>query len=379
MRLLHTADWHLGRSLHGASFQAEQEHVLGVQFLEIVKDTRPDAVLIAGDVFDRAVPPTASVELLDDILRRLILGLRVPVVMIPGNHDDAQRLSFCAALLRDAGLHIADSAIGDPVRLADAHGEVWILPSGYASPLLLAELFGEEDEPPRCHDTGFAVICRRLRALCPDGARMVAVAHAFLQDGLESDSERLLQVGGARPVACARFDGFHYVALGHLHRPQDLGGGRLRYSGSPLAYSFSEAGQTKSVTLVEMDAAGTVRTMALPLTPRRPLRVMSGTLAEVLAAEDAATREDWLQVVLTDAEPVWNALGRLRDAYPNLLDLRFARNEQAPLPGGPAPARAATDPLEALSAFYLEMRHRPLPDLARNIARTEIDAARAEA
>jgi len=385
VRLLHTADWHLGRSLAGASFLEDQAHLLRGQFLDILRDTRPDALLIAGDVFDRAVPPVEAVELLDDILGEVVLGLRIPTVLIPGNHDATERLAFGARLMREGGLHIANSALGVPIRFEDAHGEVWVLPSGYASPLLLAELL--EDDSVACHDSGFAVICRRLREACPPGARMVMVAHAFLADGQTSESERLLQVGGAKAVSPARFEGFHYVALGHLHRPQTVGdGGRIRYSGSPLAYSFSEVGHRKSVTLVEINAAGAVRTEEIPLTPKRALRVVEGTLEEVLSTEKAEGREDYLRVRLTDPNPVWDPMTRLREAFPNVLELVFARHEALDEAGGPSAAdigaamrQGGADPLALLEAFYVEMRRQPLPDAGRAVAREAIEAALASA
>jgi exonuclease SbcD len=375
LRLLHTADWHLGRSLGGASFLEDQAHLLRGQLLALLREARPDAVLVAGDVFDRAVPPVDAVELLDDILGEIVLGLRIPVVLIPGNHDATERLSFGARLMRAGGLHIANSALGTPVRLEDAHGEVWVLPSGYASPVLLAELLG--DGSVGCHDSGFGVLCGQLRAACPEGARMVMVAHAFLRDGAESESERMLAVGGAKPVSPERFAGFHYVALGHLHRPQDLAGGRIRYAGSPLAYSFSEVDHGKSVTLVELDARGGLRTEAIPLTPLRALRVLTGRLEEVLDAARPEGREDWLRVVLTDPGPVWGAMERLREAYPNVLELAFARHEEldrAALAAGPS-ARAAADPLALVEEFHLALRSRPMPDAARPVARGAIEAA----
>ena len=166
MRFLHTADWHLGRTLGGAPFLPEQEWLLCGAFLDMVRETRPDAVIIAGDIFDRAVPPTDAVRLLDDLLGRIIRGLGVPVVLIPGNHDDPARLSFGASLLRASGLHIADSALGVPFPLADAHGEVWIAPSGYASPPLLAQLLGDPALPD--HDQGVSVLCQILQAQIPD-------------------------------------------------------------------------------------------------------------------------------------------------------------------------------------------------------------------
>ncbi|MBV1799814.1 exonuclease SbcCD subunit D [Siccirubricoccus sp. G192] len=374
MRLLHTADWHLGRALCGASFLEDQAHLLRGQFLDILRETRPDALLIAGDVFDRAVPPTEAVELLDEILRRCILDLGVPVVLIPGNHDATERLSFGASLLRGAGLHIADSALGQAIRFEDAHGEVWVLPSGYASPLLLARLFAGEAIAD--HDAGFGFLCRHLREQCPAGARMVMVAHAFVAGGEECESERLLAVGGAKAVAASRFEGFHYVALGHLHRPQGLAGGRIRYAGSPLAYSFSEAGQAKSVTLVEIDAAGAVRTEAIPLTPRRELRRLRGSFAELLAAPPST---DWLEVTLTDPLPIFEAQRRLAERHPHILGFGYGRHEGLDLMLAPAAHRPETaEPLTLLGEFWREMRGEALPEAALPVARAAIGLARDE-
>lgn len=377
MRLLHTADWHLGRSLNGASFHKEQEALLSGQFLGILRDTSPDAVLLAGDVFDRAVPPADSVALLDDILRRVVLDLRIPVVLIPGNHDEARRLAFGAPLLRGAGLHIVDSAQGEAIRFRDGHGEVTVLAAGYASPLLLAELFAPEAVAD--HDAGFGCICRHLRSLCAPGARSVVVAHAFVAGGSECESERQLAVGGAKAVCPTRFEGFHYVALGHLHRPQSLGGGRIRYSGSPLAYSFSEAGQGKSVTLVEIDGAGAVRTEAIPLTPRRSLRRIRGAFADLLANPPTEGREDWLEVTLTDPLPVFEAQRRLSEVYPHILGFSYARHEALASAGAPMAALQPenAEPLALLAEFWREMRGEALPEAAEPVARAAISLARA--
>lgn len=377
MRLLHTADWHLGRTLNGASFLEDQAHLLRGQFLDLLRETRPDALLLAGDVFDRAVPPVEAVELLDEILRRTVLDLRIPVVLIPGNHDATGRLAFGASLLRGAGLHIADSALGEPVRFEDRHGEVWVLPSGYASPLLLAQVLGEDGIAD--HDAGHHALCRLLRARCPEGARTVMLAHAFVAGGEECESERLLAVGGAKAVCPTRFEGFHYVALGHLHRPQSLGAeGRLRYSGSPLAYSFSEAGQAKSVTLVELDGAGAVRTESIALSPRRQLRRLRGAFEALRTAPPAEGREDWLEITLTDPKPVHEAQRRLAEVYPHILGFGYTRNEAAPDAPAPSPRPETAEPLAQLDAFWREMRNAPLPEEAAPVARAAIDLARAD-
>ncbi|MCQ4162038.1 exonuclease SbcCD subunit D [Roseomonas sp. GC11] len=374
MRILHTADWHLGRALHGQPFLPEQEWLLTGPFLDLLRDTRPDLLVVAGDVYDRAVPPAAAVELLGDVLGRIIRGLGIPVVLIAGNHDDARRLGFAAPLLHSAGLHIADSATGRAFPFEDAHGPVQILAADYGPPAYLAELFAIPEGLPD-HEAAFAALAANLRGQCDPAARQVLVAHAFVQGGLESESERLLQVGGSGAVSAAHLAGFHYVALGHLHRPQEMAEGRVRYSGSPLGYSFSEAGQGKSVTLVEIDAAGAVRTEALPLPARHPLRIVRGALEEVLAAAEGPGREDWLQVLLTDRP--FDAMARLRERYPHVLDLRFVAPEAraaAPLPR--LAARAA--PLETLGAFWQAVRGEALPEAARAEASAAIAAALAE-
>jgi exonuclease SbcD len=376
MRLLHTADWHLGRSLGGASFLPDQAELLRRQFLRMVEETRPDAVLIAGDVFDRAIPPVEAVELLDTLLAEIVLRLETRVVLIPGNHDAADRLGFGAAVMRNQGLHIEASCLGVPLTLHDAHGPVTVFASGYASPALMGTLLAPDSQITD-HDTGFGLLCDALRRDLPCGARSLLVAHAFVAGGEESESERLLQVGGAKAVSAARFAGFDYVALGHLHRPQTLGEGRIRYSGSPLAYSFSEAGHAKSATLVEMDAAGAVRIEALPFDPPRALRTLEGTLDAVLAQSKPAWAGDWFRIRLTDAVPVWGAMERLRAAFDTVLELSFARHDLLDLPGAAA-GRQGDDPLDLLGAFFVAMRGAPMAPEAREVARVAIEAARAE-
>jgi exonuclease SbcD len=265
LRFLHTADWHLGRTLGGHALLEEQVALLAEQLPQMVRDTAPDAVLVAGDVFDRAVPPAEAVRLLDDILSRIVLGLGVPVVLIPGNHDEARRVSFGARLLEAARLHIVHAPCGAAIPFADAHGPVTVIGCGYATPMALSREEAMAGAAFDDHDGAFAALAPGLHAMCEGGGRRVLVAHAFVAGGAESrDSERALSVGGTGQIGADRFAGFHYVALGHLHRPQSLLGGRLRYSGSPFAYSVEEADHAKSATLVELDGAGAARIEEIP-------------------------------------------------------------------------------------------------------------------
>lgn len=322
MRFLHTADWHLGRLFHARSLIEDQAHVLD-QFVALVREVRPDAVLIAGDVYDRAVPPPDAVALLDDVLARIVVGERVPVVMIAGNHDSAQRLDFGARLMTGQGLHVAGrvGAQASSVTLHDAHGEVRIYALPYAEPAAVRDALGLELPS---HEAALGAQLAAIRATHPAGVRSVAVAHAFVVGGAASESERPLSVGGSGAVAAGVFDGFDYVALGHLHRPQTLGT-NVHYSGSLLKYSLSEAGHAKSVSLVELDGAGVARIEPIALKPRHDLRLLRGDLATLIA--QAATdpyRDDYVHAVLTDTGALLDPMARLRQAYPNALAMERA-------------------------------------------------------
>ena len=382
MRFLHSADWHLGRVYHGVSLLEDQAHVLQ-QFVRIAADTRPDAILLAGDIYDRSVPPAEAVRLLDLVLSELILELKIPVVMIAGNHDGPDRLAFGSGLLQRAGLTVRGPVEMDamPLVLRDAHGEVEIHALPYAEPALVRSASG--DDAIADHHAALAAQTAAVRAAQVPGRRTVVVAHAFVQGGAESESERPLSVGGTGAVGVGVFDGFDYVALGHLHRPQAIGtkrggegaagvGGpdaawahrsadaadaadaanvanaakaaapwrsaRIQYSGSLLKYSFAEADHGKSVNLVELDAEGNCTVERIPLVPRRDLRILEGELAALVAA--AATdpaRDDYVLARLTDHGALLDAMGKLRAAYPNALAI------ERPTLTGDGPGRATAD------------------------------------
>lgn len=330
MRFLHTADWHLGRLFHARSLLDDQAHVLD-QFVALVRDVRPDAVLIAGDVYDRAVPPPEAVALLDDVLARIVVEAGVPVVMIAGNHDSAQRLDFGARLLSARGLHVAGRTGPETacVTLHDDHGEVRIYALPYAEPAVVRDALGVDLSS---HEAALGAQLDAIRASHPAGVRAVAVGHAFVVGGAVSESERPLSVGGSGAVGAGLFHGFDFVALGHLHRPQTIGQ-RIHYSGSLLKYSLSEADHHKTVSLVELDENGGVRIEPIALRPRRDLRILTGDLAALVEAGMAdARRDDYVYAVLTDTGALLDPMARLREAYPNALAIEraiLARNGQA--------------------------------------------------
>jgi exonuclease SbcD len=324
MRLLHTSDWHIGRSLHGTDLLAEQEAVLS-GLARLVAAESVDVVVVAGDVYDRAVPSADATGVLDRVVGRL-LAAGAAVVMTPGNHDSARRLGTFSGLLSAAGLHVRASVrtLDEPVLLADAHGEVAI----YGLPFLEPEVARHELGLPdaRSHEAVLAAAMDRVRAdlFLRPGARSVVLAHAFVGGGVASESERDICVGGVDLVPASVFDGADYVALGHLHRPQTLSP-RMRYSGSPMSYSFGEAGQEKLVWLVDLDAAGLGEVRAVPLPVPRPLTILVGELAELIADPAHARFEGhFVSARLTDAIRPADPMRRLQARFPHCVHLEWS-------------------------------------------------------
>jgi exonuclease SbcD len=323
MRLLHTSDWHIGRTLHGADLLREQEAVLS-GLADVVVTESVDVVVVAGDVYDRAVPSADATGVLDRVVGRL-LRAGAAVVLTPGNHDSARRLGTFSGLLSAAGLHVRATTAGldEPVLLRDEHGEVAV----YGLPYLEPELARHELGVPgaRSHEAVLTEAMERVRRdlFLRPGARSVVLAHAFVGGGVPSDSERDICVGGVDLVPAPVFDGVDYVALGHLHRPQTITP-RLRYSGSPLAYSFGEAGQGKQVWLVDLDATGLAGVRALALPTPRPLTVLTGTLDELLADPAHAPVEDhFVSARLTDDVRPSDPMRQLQARFPHCVHLEW--------------------------------------------------------
>jgi len=324
MRLLHTSDWHLGRSLHGTDLLAEQEAVLA-RLAEVVAAESVDAVLVAGDVYDRAVPSADATAVLDRGLQRLTAA-GAAVVLTPGNHDSARRLGFGSRLFAASGVHFrTDTArLDEPVLLADEHGEVAVYGLPYLEPEVARFELGLDGG--RSHEAVLRAAMDRVRAdlFLRPGVRSVVLAHAFVGGAVSSDSERDICVGGVDLVPAAVFDGVDYVALGHLHRPQELSP-RMRYSGSPLAYSFGEAGHDKLAWLVDLDAAGLAEVRAVPLPAPRRLSVLTGPLAELLEnPAHAAVEEHFVSARLTDPVRPVDAMRQLRTRFPHCVHMEWA-------------------------------------------------------
>ncbi|QNI02165.1 exonuclease SbcCD subunit D [Halomonas sp. SH5A2] len=320
MRLLHTADWHLGRLFHNLSLIDDQRYVLD-QLIDIIDREAVDAVLIAGDIYDRSVPPATAVALLDKVLTALCSERNLPVVMISGNHDSAQRLGFGARHLRQAGLHIlSDLAdIERPVTLSAKGVEVDVFGIPYADPEYVRSQLAAD---VRDFDSAHRYLVERINAQRHPTRPTVLMSHCFVDGGSASDSERPLTLGGAESVAWEPMQSFDYVALGHLHGPQYRGGEHIRYSGSLLKYSFSEASQRKGVTLVDIDEQGVRHIAHHPLTPRLDVRILEGELDALIAQGlSDPNADDYLLVRLTDHHAILDPMGKLREVYPNVLHL----------------------------------------------------------
>ena len=375
MRILHTSDWHLGRSFHRVDLLSAQAAVLD-DLVAVARAEKVDAVVVAGDVYDRALPGVDAVALLNDTLERLV-DLGVAVVVSSGNHDSAVRLGFLSGVLARSGVHLrTDPArVGDPVLLADQHGDVAVYPLPYLEPTLTADVLGTE----RTHAAVLAAAAGRVRAdlaTRPAGTRSVVAAHAFLVGGAPSDSERELAVGGVVSAPLGVFDGVDYVALGHLHGRQTLAPS-VRYAGSPLAYSFSEAGHTKGCWLVALGRDGVEAVEPVDAPVPRPLARLRGTLADLLADPKLAAAEDaWCQVVLTDDVRPSSPMEQVRRRFPHTLELRLqpaavAGDDDA---GGYAARITGRGDVEVCCGFLEHVRGRPADEAETALFREALEA-----
>ena len=366
MKLIHLSDLHIGKRVHEVSMIEDQEYIL-TKILHIIDDEKPDAVLIAGDVYDKSVPSAEAVTLFDDFLCRLAKR-QVPVMIVSGNHDSPERLAFGGRLLEGSGIHISPVYDGklSPITLEDRHGTVdfWLLP--FIKPIHARRFFPEETV-----ETYTDAVRAALSAASLDPQRRnVLITHQFVTGAATCESEEL-SVGGSDNVDASVFDAFDYVALGHIHGPQNIGTNRIRYCGTPLKYSFSEAGHYKSVTVAELGEKGDLTLRTLPLIPKRDLRQIRGTFAQLTDPEHYRheEKEDYLSIVLTDEEDIPEAVGKLRLVYPNILKLSYdntrTREDQTIGDAGDVKTRS---PLELFGELYEIQNNQPMSDTQRDFA-----------
>ena len=411
MRFLHTADWHLGRIFYGQYLTEDQAHVLENQFFSILKDEKIDGILLAGDVFDRAVPPIEAIELWDSIITRLAMDYKVPLFVVSGNHDGAERLEVGRSMLSRSGIHIWGSPHHalQPFEFEGADGKVAICPMPFSEPRRIGDALGlgsannslqtiqslenaidadtktkakskrskpkkasvdviEDslfasvdmsnmvDEMPRDIDTTDAIkqsLNRNTEASLnlhnydqmyqawsnylykqvPKGMRSIAISHAFVMGGEICESERTLSVGGSEQVSPQVFKDFHYTALGHLHGPQRMGADYIRYSGSPLKYSFDEHTQKKSFTIIDMDTKGKVDISTIPVEAKRDVVILEGYFEDLLNNKElqAKHKDDYVQARLLDTMPIMDGMAKLRQVYHRCMTIDLAGRVATPM------------------------------------------------
>ncbi|WP_446899822.1 exonuclease SbcCD subunit D [Clostridium sp. LBM24168] len=319
---MHTADWHIGKIVNQVHMTEDQEYILN-EFVKLISMEKPDVVVISGDLYDRAVPPVEAVDLLDRVFTKILMEFHVPVIAIAGNHDSGDRIEFANHMLRKNGLYIygkLDNCI-EPIRMKDEHGYVNFYAVPYADPAEVRHIM--KDENIHTHNDAMKSIIASIEKGMNKNLRNVLIAHGFVAGGQSSDSERPLSIGGTEYIDSSIFKNFNYTALGHLHGPQRIGSDRIRYSGSLLKYSFSEARQKKSISIVNLDECGEVHVERKSLKVKRDMRVLSGKLKDILDPDiyRQGNVEDYICANLTDEGEIIEPMSKLRAVYPNILKL----------------------------------------------------------
>lgn len=363
MRFLHTADWHLGRIFYGQYLTDDQAYVLEHQFFTILKEEKIDGILLAGDVFDRAVPPIEAIELWDSIITCLAMDYKVPLFVVSGNHDGAERLEVGRSMLSESGIHIWGSPHHalHPFEFEGADGRVAICPMPFSEPRRIGDALGLSSNESKSVDTDmvddtlFSYVDDKnqeavalnlhnydqmyqawtdyLYKQVPKRMRSIAISHAFVMGGEVGGSERTLSVGGSEQVNPRVFKDFHYTALGHLHGPQRMGADQIRYSGSPLKYSFDEHGQKKSFTIIDMDTKGSVDISTIPVEAKHDVVILEGYFEDLLNNKElqAKHKDDYVQARLLDTMPIMDGMARLRQVYPRCMTIELVGRVATPV------------------------------------------------
>lgn len=361
MKLIHLSDLHIGKRVNEFSMLEDQAYILK-KIIKVIDDEKPDGVLIAGDIYDKSVPSAEAVELFDDFLVRLT-ERKQQVFIISGNHDSPERLAFGNRLMDASGIHISPVYNGTitPFTLHDDDGDVCIFMLPFVKPAHVRRYF--PDSEIESYTDALRVAIEHIEV--DTDKRNVMVTHQFVTGALRSDSEDI-SVGGTDNIDVSVFEGFDYVALGHIHAPQNIGSERVRYSGTPLKYSFSEASHKKSVTIVELGAKDSLFVRTVPLIPLRDMVELKGTYSELTQKsyyENTSYRDDYVHITLTDEEDVPDAIGKLRVIYCNLMKLDYDNKRTrscAEISGTEAPENKS--PLALFSEFYELQNNAPMSE-----------------
>ncbi|WP_299510434.1 exonuclease SbcCD subunit D [uncultured Rummeliibacillus sp.] len=356
MKIFHTADWHLGKLVQGVSMIEDQAYILS-QFIQEIDKEKPDVVVIAGDLYDRSVPPTEAVSLLDNIFSEIAIKREIPVVAIAGNHDSPGRIHFGSQFMDAKGLHIIGNLSKElkPVVLNDEFGEVHFHLIPYTDPSHVRYIYG--DDTVKTQQDAMAKILEHVVESLDPSARHVLVGHAFVtKDGVKeennTDAERPLSIGGSECIDAKLFEPFHYTALGHLHQAHFVDQEKIRYSGSPLKYSISEETHKKGYLIIDLAADGSIEVTKKPLVPKRELRTVEKSMDEILKSPKS---EDYVFVKLLDDTPIISPMEKIRSVYPNAMHVErvilkdYSNVEQE------IESRQKMDDMTLFKSFYKEI------------------------
>ena len=367
MKFIHLSDLHLGKRVYDFNLTEDQKYILK-EILKVIDTENPDAVLIAGDIYDKSVPSTEAVELLDEFLYQLS-GRDLQVFLISGNHDSPERLAFASRLISRTGIHLSPVYNGavEPIVLTDEFGPVNVYLLPFVKPVHVRRFF-----PDATIESYNDALRTAVEALDIDRSeRNILVTHQFVTGAIRSDSEEI-SVGGTDNVDAAVFDGFDYVALGHIHGPQNIGSERIRYCGTPLKYSFSEAKHQKSVTVIDIADKESILVRTVPLHPLRDMREIEGTYEELTYRPnyEGTDTDDYIHITLTDEEDIPDAIGKLRLIYPNLMSLDYnnSRTRSAGMLSDLEELQNKS-PLVLFEEFYEQQNGRPMSEQQENFVR----------
>lgn len=330
MKIFHMGDWHIGKLVNGFYMTEDQEYVIK-EVCEVIKKEKPDLLIIAGDLYDRAIPPIQAVELLDRTLAKIILQLNTKVIAISGNHDSKERLDFGSLMLKEAGLHIKGILKNEveKVTLKDEFGSVNFYPIPFADVSVVREMYN--DETIKTPNDAMKRIMDEINKNIDKNERNIAIAHGYVtkmsngefEELDESESEKPISIGGSDFIDYKIFEHFDYTALGHLHGPQRVGLDKIRYSGSLMKYSFSEVNQKKGITIFEIDEKGNIEYRIHEIKPRRDFRIIEGYFNDIMKnyKDDIENKEDYIKIILEDEDEILDPMGKLRSIYPNIMEL----------------------------------------------------------